>query len=108
MPYYVTEPIKIEGTKLGYAIYPYQFSFLDIKRVRENNFVKLNIFELKDGEFLEIEKTVYQESLQISMHNSHIIEEKLKKFIVENEKYVEDAEKLEKFFDSKKESEKVV
>ena len=42
------------------------------------------------------------------MHNSHIIEEKLKKFIVENEEYVEDTKKLEKFFDNKKESEKVV
>lgn len=29
MPYIITQPQKIEGTRLGYAIYPYQFSFED-------------------------------------------------------------------------------
>ena len=54
MPYIVTEPVKIEGTKLGYALFPYQFSFADIKRESDDHLMRLYIYELKDSKFIEV------------------------------------------------------
>ncbi len=98
MPYFVTEPVKIEGTSLGYSIYPYQFSFFDNFRAKEENSVRLYIFKLKESEFIEIEKPLFKKDFSISMQNSVVIEETLKKFVVENEQYVKNIEDLQKFF----------
>lgn len=98
MPYIITEPVKIEGTDLGYAVYPYQFSFLDHVKVTENNAAKLYIFKMKESRFIEVEKTLFEKEFSLSMQTAHVVDETLKKFIITHEKHVKDAEKLEIFF----------
>ncbi len=98
MPYIVTEPVKIEGTKLGYALFPYQFSFADIKRESDDHLMRLYIYELKDSKFIEVEKTLFQKDFSISMQSAHIVEETLKDFIVKNQDYVQNVNVLENFF----------
>lgn len=103
MPYFVTEPVKIEGTSLGYALYPYQFSFLDNFRASEDNSVRLYIFVLKESEFIEIKKPLYKKDFSISMQNSVVIEETLKKFVIKNEQYIKNVEELQDFFSKRQE-----
>lgn len=103
MPFLVTEPVKITGTSLGYAIYPYEFSFLDREKLGNHNVIKLCIFQMKDSNFIEIDKVLYQKEMALTMQNAHVVDEQLKKFIMQNEKCVKDYRKLEAFFDSSKE-----
>lgn len=93
--------MKIEGTRLGYAIYPYQFSFLDNFQVDDKNFAKLYIFELKDSQFVEINRTLFQKEFSLSMQNSDVVNKTLKKFLVNNQEYISDIKTLKKFFDKK-------
>ena len=51
MPFIITEPQKIEGTNLGFSVYPYHFSFEDKFRERGIN-QKIVIFKIKDSEFV--------------------------------------------------------
>ena len=43
MAFIVTEPVRIKGTKLGYAVYPYQFSVLDREKKKHDD-ARLYIF----------------------------------------------------------------
>ena len=97
MPYFVTEPIKIEGTNLGYAIYPYQFSFLDIFRVEEEKTVRLKIFKLKKSDYTEICETLFQQDFSVSMQNSSEIKKTIKNFVVQNPQYVENVNEVKNF-----------
>ena len=105
MPYIIKEPVKIEGTDLGYAVYPYQFSFLDHVKVTENNAAKLYIFKMKESRFMEVEKTLFEKEFSLSRQTAHVVDETLKKFIITHEKHVKDAEKLEIFFKKPKRKE---
>lgn len=98
MPYIVTEPIKIDGTDLGFAVYPYQFSFLDQIRKGEESAAKLNIFQLKKTKFIEVEKVLYQKEFSLTMQTSNKIYSALKKFITQNGEYVRDVNAMATFF----------
>ena len=101
MPYIVTEPIKIPGTKLGYAVYPFQTHFLDRISRREEHPIKLYIFELKDSNFIEVEKTLFQKDISLSLQNAKVVDNTLKEFVINNEKYVTDIDSMAKFFEDK-------
>ena len=94
MPYIITEPVKIPGTKLGYAIYPFQNHFLDKTRPLDENMFKLYIFELQASKFIEVKKTLYQKELFLSMRNSNLVDCELKKFIMNNEEYITNLDEM--------------
>ena len=98
MPYIVTEPVKIPGTKLGYAVYPYQKHFLDKNKNGDDNTAKLLIFEIKNSKFIEVEKTLFEKEFSLSMQNAKVVDNILKKFIVEHERYVDNVEAMSEFF----------
>ncbi len=101
MPYIVTEPIKIPGTKLGYAVYPFQIHYMDKQNKNEVSPLKLYIFELKDSNFIEIERTLYQKDIPLSMQNAKILDKTLKEFIINNEEYVTNVDRMDEFFADK-------
>ncbi len=101
MPYIITEPIKISGTRLGYSLYHYQFSFMDDIRPSEEKPVRLKIFQLKESEFNEIDKTLYQKDFSASMQNLSEIKTILKNFLAGNPQYVENLDEMKAFFQSK-------
>lgn len=102
MAFIITEPVRIEGTRLGYAVYPYQFSVLDRVKKKHDD-AKLYIFELKDTNFVEVERTLMQKDISLSMQASHEINYELKRFIMAYEGYITDIDKVEKFFSEDKE-----
>ncbi len=100
MPYIITEPVKIPGTKLGYAIYPFQKHYLDKVEVKDDNAFKLYIFELQDSNFIEVKKTLYQKELSLSLQNASIVDSVLKNFIMKNEECITKLEDMVEFFSS--------
>lgn len=99
MPFIVTEPQKIEGTQLGFAVYPYQFAFQDfVGKDRKFN-QKLLIFKMKNSPYIEIDKVLYEEKFLDSEVSRCHINDKLKKFVSENCKYVVDSSRAKKFFE---------
>ncbi len=99
MPFIVTEPQKIEGTQLGFAVYPYQFNFQDfVEKDRKFN-QKLLIFKMKNSPYIEIDKVLYEEKFLDSEVSRHHVNNTLKKFISENREYVVDGSRAEKFFE---------
>ena len=79
MAFIVTEPVRIKGTKLGYAVYPYQFSVLDR------------------------EKKKHDDARLLSMQASKEINVELKRFIMSYEGYITNIHEMEKFFSEDKE-----
>lgn len=100
MPYIITEPTKISGTQLGYAIYPFQKHFLDREKHDESP-MKLYIFKLKDSEFIEVEKPLFQKDIPLSLQSSKVVESTLKDFIMHNEQYITNIDAMAQFFENK-------
>lgn len=99
MSFIVTEPQKIEGTQLGFAVYPYQFNFQDfVEKDRKFN-QKLLIFKMKNSPYIEIDKVLYEEKFLDSEVSRHHVNNTLKKFISENREYIVDGSRAEKFFE---------
>lgn len=97
MAFIVTEPVRIKGTKLGYAVYPYQFSVLDREKKKHDD-ARLYIFELKDTNFVEVKRTLMQKDISLSMQASKDINVELKRFIMSYEGYITNINEMEKFF----------
>lgn len=98
MPFIITEPQRIEGTQLGYSVYPYNFSFQDhFERDRKVN-QKLLIFKLKDSPFIEVEKILFQETFVDNQVSRFYVDQKLKEFTENNTNYVLDQKRLGNFF----------
>lgn len=98
MPFIITEPQKIDGTILGFAIYPYHFSFQDrFEKKREFN-QKLLIFVMKDSPFNEISHVVFENKYSDAEVSRNYVDKKLKNFIDNNPKYVVNPELVDEFF----------
>ena len=102
MAFIVTEPVRIKGTKLGYAVYPYQFSVLDREKKKHDD-ARLYIFELKDTNFVEVKRTLMQKDISLSMQASKEINVELKRFIMSYEGYITNINEMDKFFNENKE-----
>lgn len=99
MPFIITEPQKIEGTNLGFSVYPYHFSFEDKFRDKGTN-QKLVIFKLKDSEFVEAESKVFEVKFADFMVSRGFVSKTLKEFVVDNPQYIKEPTKVVKFFDN--------
>lgn len=99
MPFIITEPQKIEGTNLGFSVYPYHFSFEDKFRERGIN-QKIVIFKLKDSEFVETEKKVFELKFADFMVSRGFVSKTLKEFVIDNPQYVKEPTKVVSFFDN--------
>lgn len=98
MPFIVTEPQRIEGTRLGYAVYSYHFSFEDHIEFEKKYDRKLMIFKLKDTPFAEVDKVLHEEKFRFVETNRGFVDSVLKSFICQNGHYVCDFEKMDKYF----------
>lgn len=97
MPFLITEPQKIDGTKLGYAVYPYHASFDDHIDTRDYNH-KLMIFKMKDGPFMEAEKIVHEEHYRYQDVHHGYVDERLYEFLKYNQEYITDKSQVVAFF----------
>ena len=99
MPFIVTEPQRIEGTELGFAVYPYHFNFQDFleKDRKFNN--KLLIFKMKHSPFAEVESVLFESRYSDQVESKYYVNDVLKEFIKTHQQYIIDREKLERFFD---------
>lgn len=97
MPFIITEPQKIEGTNLGFAVYPYHFSFQDRRKDRLHN-QKLVIFELKESKFVEIEKKVFENTYADHVVPRNYVDYNLKEFITEHPQCVKDPKAVVEYF----------
>ncbi len=100
MPFLLTEPQRINGTKLGYAVYPYDFSFDDHIEQRDYN-RKLTIFQLKDCKFVEVDHIVGEHRFKRETASREYINGKLQEFVSKNPQYVVDQQKVNAFFGEK-------
>lgn len=100
MPFMMTEPQRIEGTKLGYSVYPYHFSFQDHTRQKDCN-QKLVVFELKDSKFVEVEKKLIEIQFADYLVSRDFVAQNLKKFVVEHPCFVTNPQRVVEFFKNK-------
>ncbi len=98
MSFIITEPQRIDGTSLGYAIYPYHFSFNDHLSDRQNCNGKLMIFKLKDSPFIETEKILYEEKFSTDQISRECVDKSLKTFINAHTEYIRSSDEVCKFF----------
>ena len=98
MPFIVTEPQRIEGTQLGYAVYPYQFSFEDHIWFEKKYDRKLMIFKLKDSPFNEVEKVLHEDKFLFAEEKRGYIDGVLKNFVCKNGQYVTNFTQMGKYF----------
>lgn len=97
MPFLITEPQKIDGTKLGYAVYPYHESFDDHFVPKEYN-QKLLIFKMKDSPFVEAEKILHEEHFKFQDIHRGFVDERLFQFVKNNQDFIVDKNKVTNFF----------
>lgn len=97
MPFLVTEPQKIDGTKLGYAVYSYHHSFFDHFDFSQYN-QKLMIFKMKDSAFLEVESVLAEEHFKYQEASRSFVDKKLFSYVKNNPQYIEDSQKVTQFF----------
>lgn len=97
MPYIKTEPMKIEGTDLGYAIYPYNFSFLDHEQQSVDS-CQFMILQLKESEFIETEKILHSEKIDDDRLNKRVVEKRIKGFVMQNPEHLLDVDKFDNYF----------
>ena len=98
MPFMITEPQRVEGTKLGFSIYPYHFSFQDrFEKPRDFN-QKLVVFLLKDSKYIEVEAKLYEEKFMDHAVQNNFVDKTLKKIIKANPQFVDDCEKVQRYF----------
>ncbi len=97
MPFIITEPQKIEGTKLGFSVYPYHFSFNDKNRDRSSN-QKLVIFKLKDSQFIEPDFKVFELKYADHIAARNFVDKNLKEFVVAHPEFVTEPQKVVEYF----------
>ncbi len=98
MPFIITEPQRIEGTKLGFAVYSYRFSFEDHIDFSKKYDQKLMIFKLKDAPFNEVEGVLHEHRFLFNDVARGYVDDVLKKYVGAHPQYVTDENKCEKFF----------
>ncbi len=98
MPFVITEPQRIEGTKLGFAVYSYHFSFDDKINFEQKYDRKLMIFKLKDTPFNEVDKILHEEKFLFNENMRGDINNFLQDYVKENSKYVTDLRKMAEYF----------
>lgn len=96
MPYIITEPQKVLGTKIGYSIYPYNFSFQD--KIQKKEHYKFVIFKLKDSPFVEADRKLSEQTILKDDLSRNLIENILKSFLKDKPSLVEDKNKMEQYF----------
>ena len=105
MPFIVTEPQRIEGTKLGFSVFPYEFSFDDRITAKDGN-RKLYVYLLKDSPFIEVEKVLGMHLFCFEDVAHNYICKKLQDFIMKHPQYITDAKGVCDFFGKDTQSEK--
>ncbi len=98
MPFIISEPQKIEGTMLGFSVYPYHFSFQDRNRDKNSN-QKLVIFKLKESKFIEPDYKLFELSYADFLVSRNFVDKNLKEFIISHPQYVVDPQKVVAYFD---------
>ena len=102
MPYMISEPQRVEGTSLGFAVYPYYFSFEDHIDFSDKHDKKLVVFKLKDTKFVEVEKTLHEERFQGEEVRRGFVDRFMQKFLDDNPMYVTDQNKLDAYMSEHK------
>ena len=105
MPFLVTEPQRIEGTRLGFAVFPYEFGFDDHITAKDGN-RKLYVYLLKDGQFIEIEKTLGVKLFRYEEVQHDYVDKKLLQFVLKHKEYITDKKGFCDFFGKATQSEK--
>ncbi len=105
MPFFITEPQRIEGTKLGYAIFPYEFDFDDHITAKDGN-RKLYVYLLKDSPFVEVERPLAVNVFHYEEVPRDYVSKKLQSFVTKHPEYVTDEKGFCDFFGKKTQSEK--
>ena len=98
MPFILTEPQRIEGTKLGFSIYPYHFSFQDKFDLPRNFNEKLVVFALKDSRFIEVSCKVAEVHYMDYAVDRDFVDKTLKNIIKQYPQFVTDPNKLKDYF----------
>jgi hypothetical protein len=93
----MTEPQRISGTRLGYSVYPYSFSFEDRFVKRDFN-QKLVVFVLQDTKYIEVRHKLYEKKFADYEVSRDFVDNTLKNIISLYPNLVDDREKVEKFF----------
>ena len=89
MPFLLTEPRRIEGTKLGFAVCPYEFDFSDCEEAKDGN-RKLYIYLLKDSPFVEVEKVLNMHKFRYDVVPRNYVKKKIESFVLQNLQYITD------------------
>lgn len=105
MPFLVTEPQKIEGTKLGFAVFPYQFDFNDHITSKEGN-RKLYIYLLKDSSHIEVEQILGEELFRYEDVAHDFVDKRLQLFALKHPEFIVDKKGFCDFFGKGTQSEK--
>lgn len=98
MPFIVTEPQRIEGTSLGYSVYPYHFSFEDHFEKMRNYNQKIVVFKLKESEFVEVDCKVFESKFADYIVSRNHVENTLKEFVIAHPEYINDPKQVVSFF----------
>lgn len=97
MPFIVTEPQRIQGTYLGYSVYPYSYSFDDHINAKGVS-AKLMIFQLKRSQFIEIDHILHEESYKHGEVGPNFVDRRLKDFVSGHPEYVFSPQSVNNFF----------
>lgn len=108
MPFIVTEPQKIEGTTLGYAIYPYTFSFQDRFENASQLSQKLLFFRMKDTPFNEIDRVVFEKTYEVEKVSSNLLDATIINFVKAHPEFVKSYTKFNQFVHRIEESKKFI
>ena len=93
----LTEPQRIEGTRLGFSVYPYHFSFEDRFTKRDFN-QKLVVFVLQDTKYIEVRHKIYEKKFADYAVPRDFVDTTLKTVVSAYPNLVDEPEKLKKFF----------
>lgn len=105
MPFLVTEPQKVEGTKLGFAIFPYEFDFDDHITAKAGN-RKLYVYLMKDSPFLEVDKILAVNLFSYEEVSRDYVDKKLQSFALKHPEFITDKKGFCDFFGRDTQSEK--
>lgn len=97
MPFLVTEPQRIEGTVLGFSVYPYHFAFAEQNPSAQYN-QKLMIFKLKDSQFIEVDKVLHEHRFRYEDVATNYVPIELKKYVAKHPEYVLNTGKMCEYF----------
>ena len=105
MPFIVTEPQRIEGTRLGFAVFPYQFDPSDHITVNDGD-RKLCVFLLKKSPFVEVERVLAEKLFRYEEASKDFVDKSLQAFVLKHPEYITDQKGFCDFFGKETQSEK--